>query len=160
MDFVQGGVQVVRWFGAAPAPPAGAAELDAGAHACLRIASGEPLVGTDSEPSTLALELPIVDHISLTKGCYTGQEIVARIHTYGHTNRSLCRLAITGTGAIAAGTALSEPDDDDPVGRVMSAADIPGAPGRIAFGFVPAPLAVAGTRLRLVAEPPAEVTVL
>lgn len=167
LSFVRNGLQIVRFHGPGPdgsAPsswnPSGFPELDAAAFECLRIASGEALVLTDSEPNTLALELPIADHISLTKGCYTGQEIVARIHTYGHTNRMLCRLGIGGTGAIEIGTVLVDPDDGDPVGRVMSAVDIPGEDGRVAFGFVPGVLAEAGTKLVLDSVSGAEVVVL
>jgi folate-binding protein YgfZ len=129
----------------------------------LRLATAEPWVGVDSEPNTLALELPIDDHISLTKGCYTGQEIVARIHTYGHTNRRLCRLGITGTGAIEPGTLLVELDEleaGDPVGRVMSAADIPSADHRLALGFLPTALADPATTLALINRDGPEVTVL
>ncbi len=136
-------------------PPLGPDVVEA-----LRIATVEPWVGRDSEENTLALELPIADHISSTKGCYTGQEIVARIQTYGHTNRSLCRLGIAGTGPIESGTMLVELDDGDPVGRVMSAADIPGEDCRIAFGFVPGPLAKSGTKLGLGGSAGPEVVVL
>ena len=150
MSFSRGDLQTTRRHGPeSNRESSNFAQLDATAAECLRIASGEPLVLTDSEPNTLALELPIDDHISLTKGCYTGQEIVARIQTYGHTNRSLCRLAIKGTGAIEGGTVLVELDDGDPVGRVMSAADVPGDDGRVAFGFLPSALADSGTTLAL-----------
>ncbi len=105
------------------------------------------------------MELPIDDHISTTKGCYTGQEIVARIHTYGHTNRSLCVMGIAGTGPIEPGTELVETEDGDAVGRVMSAAEIPGQGHRLAFGFVPNAFSAPGSELHLAALDGAPVTV-
>ncbi|MEE2887773.1 MAG: hypothetical protein VX951_10125, partial [Planctomycetota bacterium] len=81
------------------------------ARDCLRYLLREPRVGVDSESNTLALEWPIDDHISTTKGCYTGQEVVARIHTYGHTNRSLCLLEIDSGAAIDSATPIVEVED-------------------------------------------------
>ena len=150
----RGGVFRLRYHAPAGSIPKDALptqgeELGADAAECLRIFSGELLVGRDTETNTLALELPIDDHISTTKGCYTGQEIVARIHTYGHTNRGLRRLGIAGTGPIEPGTALVETDEGEPVGRVMTSADVPGEDARIAFGFLPRVLCEPGTELEL-----------
>ena len=128
---------------------ADARELTEQEHECLRIWSGLPVVGVDSDERTLAMELPLDDHISLTKGCYTGQEVVARIHTYGHTNRSQCLLGIEGTGAVAPGTSLCELEEGDPVGRVMSVVDVPGNGDRLGLGFLPNAFTKPGTELRL-----------
>ena len=72
---------------------AGAGALPAGTTACeiARIEAGRPLWGVDIDESTLAQEanLDALDGISYTKGCYTGQETVARVHFRGHVNRSL-----------------------------------------------------------------------
>lgn len=121
--------------------PGGVAPLSEEAGVAVPYLLRLPEVGVDSEPNTLGLEWGIADHISLTKGCYTGQEIVARIHTYGHTNRTLCLLGIEGTGAVEQGTTLVESEDGDPVGRVMSAVGIPGQSYRVGFGFLPTALA-------------------
>jgi folate-binding protein YgfZ len=57
----------------------------------VRIEAGRPEWGIDMDESTLPQEanLDKLDAISHTKGCYTGQEIVARIHFRGHVNRHL-----------------------------------------------------------------------
>lgn len=58
-----------------------------------RIEDGVPLYGVEMDARTLPQEMGADferDHISYTKGCYTGQEVVARIHSRGHTNRQLC----------------------------------------------------------------------
>lgn len=115
----------------------------------LRILRGDPQVGGDTEASTLGLEAAIDDHFHFDKGCYTGQEIVARIRTYGHTNRGLCLLHVAGNGSIEAGAAIVECEDGDAVGRVMSSADLPAAGGRLALGILPNALADGSEALAL-----------
>lgn len=152
LSFPWHGVWRDRWHVALDRVVALAADpepLSAAEAACLRIATAEPWVGVEVEPGgTLALELPIADHISTTKGCYTGQEIVARLHTYGHTNRALCRLAIAGAPPLGE-TPLCERDEGEQVGRVVSAAAIPGGGDSIAFGFLPNAFCDPGTELSL-----------
>ncbi|MHC4921268.1 MAG: CAF17-like 4Fe-4S cluster assembly/insertion protein YgfZ [Planctomycetota bacterium] len=137
-----------------------ARELSEQEHECLRIWAGLPLVGQDTDDRTLALEAPLRDHICTDKGCYTGQEVIARIHTYGHTNRALCLLAIDGLGGIEPGTSLCELDDGDVVGRVMSVVDVGGREARLGLGFLPAAFTAAGTKLALGQSGGAAVTVL
>ncbi len=131
---------------AAPAsawPRAGVAEWH-----LRRIAAGIPWMGVDADGSTLAMEAALDDHISTTKGCYTGQEIVARIQTYGHVNRGLSRLVIDGIGAVAPGTSI-EDDDGIAVGRALSVMDVPMASRRLALGYLPREFCRAGVVLRL-----------
>lgn len=70
---------------------AGASSAAADALEVLRIEAGRPAWGLDMNDETLAQEarLDALDAISFTKGCYTGQEVVARIHFRGHVNRVL-----------------------------------------------------------------------
>lgn len=128
--------------------------------ACLRICAGTVAVGSDTEPGTLALEAALDDHVSTDKGCYTGQEIVARIHTYGHLNRKLCLLRIDSAAAIEIGTALLETEEGDPVGRVMTSAPLPDGRGRVALGYLPGDFQEPGTQLRLAAVDGPEVEVV
>jgi len=65
--------------------------VSAGAREIARIESGIPLAGKDWDSRTLPPELgPAFEtrHISYRKGCYTGQEVLMRIHSRGHTNRT------------------------------------------------------------------------
>ena len=124
---------------------------------CVRMAAGLVRVGIDTEPSTLALEADLDDHCSTTKGCYTGQEIVARIHTYGHVNRKLCLLHLPGGPEIMAPMPLHEPEDQLAVGRVMHAVPVPDRPLRVGLGYLPKDFQALGTRLLL--EDGSEVTV-
>ena len=126
-------------FGPAAERPPFATPLprDARLCACLRIAAGEVQVGVDTDERTLVLEAGLDDHVSTTKGCYVGQEIVARIHTYGHVNRRLVRLRIDGAIELAAGTSLLDAALGEPVGRVTSSAIAPDDAFTVALAWLP-----------------------
>ncbi len=69
----------------------------------LRIEAGAPKFGVDMDEKTIALEAGLgPTHISFTKGCYVGQEVIARIDSRGHTNRAL-------TGFVIHSETLPEP---------------------------------------------------
>ncbi|MHB8839216.1 MAG: CAF17-like 4Fe-4S cluster assembly/insertion protein YgfZ [Gemmatimonadaceae bacterium] len=103
---------------ASGAVPASAAAVDV-----LRIEAGWPAWGVDMNEETLAQEarLDELDAISYTKGCYTGQEVVARVHFRGHVNRVLRGLRLD---APAGDDARVFADDAD-VGSVRSRAVSP-----------------------------------
>jgi folate-binding protein YgfZ len=67
----------------------GAEEISPELFEILRIESGIPLYGVDVDENTIVPELGIDDMISYTKGCYIGQEIIARIHFRGHVAKRL-----------------------------------------------------------------------
>ncbi len=77
--------------GVVPANPA-ALEL-------ARILAGWPRLGAEIGEKTLPQEVRFdeIEGVSYTKGCYTGQETVARLHFRGHTNRRLAGLVFDGT---------------------------------------------------------------
>lgn len=158
--FARRGIQFERWHAAATAgwPAAEGMLLDADRAACLRMAAGLVEVGAESEPTTLALEADLDDHCSATKGCYTGQEIVARIHTYGHTNRRLVLLHLAAGERIETPEKLLEPEDGIAVGRVMRAVPVPGQDLRVGVGYLPKDFQAPGSALRL--EDGAAVTVV
>ena len=60
----------------------------------LRIENGVPLYGVDADESTIVPELGIENLISYQKGCYIGQEIIARIHFRGHIAKQLTGLIL------------------------------------------------------------------
>lgn len=76
---------------------AGAEDATEAAIETLRVESGIPAWGIDMDENTLPQEANLDDMhaVSYTKGCYIGQETVARIHFRGHVNRSLRRLTFT-----------------------------------------------------------------
>lgn len=58
-----------------------------------RIEGGSPLYYIDFGPSSLPAETGVIeDRVSFTKGCYLGQEVVARMHSRGHSKRKLVAL--------------------------------------------------------------------
>ena len=124
---------------------------------CLRMLAGLVRVGVETEPATLALEADLDDHISTTKGCYTGQEIVARINTYGHTNRKLCLLLLAPGAPITAPLPLHELEDQLAVGRVMHAVPIPEHAERLGVGYLPKDFQAIGTKLVLADKAAVEV---
>lgn len=58
----------------------------------LRIEAGIPRFGMDMDENTIPIEARLDDAISYTKGCYLGQEVLARLHYQGHVNRLLTGL--------------------------------------------------------------------
>ena len=67
---------------------AGFSPMTAEEAEALRIEVGIPKWGAELSPSVLLPEAEMLDAVSYTKGCYVGQEIVARLHARGHTNRA------------------------------------------------------------------------
>jgi folate-binding protein YgfZ len=106
----------------------GAAEvLDAGLEATLaaeelelrRIEAGAPRWGAEIDERILPAEAGLdKTHVSFSKGCYPGQEPVARLHFRGHPNRGLRVLELSGMPPADAELLY----EDKPVGRVTSAA--------------------------------------
>lgn len=83
--------------------------------------AGFPLFGVDTTPKTLPPELGQfwVDlSISYTKGCYTGQEIIHRIYSQGHTNRTWMGLKLAGPVEVQSNLHSSARDDAGVVTRV------------------------------------------
>ena len=61
-----------------------------------RIEAGIPVYGRDMTEETLPIEANLEAAISYTKGCYIGQEVIARIEARGHVNRKLVGLLLRG----------------------------------------------------------------
>ncbi len=115
--------------------------LDAGLEATvdgdtlevLRIQAGTPLFGKEIDDRVLPAEAGLVERaVSLTKGCYPGQEPIARLHYRGHANRGLRVLAVEGEELPSPDQELSL--DEKVVGRVTSAARSNG--GIVALAYV------------------------
>ncbi len=123
---------------------AGAVEVGADAAEILRIEAGTPRFGAEMGPETMPAEAGIVDDaVSFTKGCYIGQETVARLHYKGKPNRHLRGLRLSAPASPGASLTLGEKE----VGRIGGSCISP------AFG------AIALAILRREAEPDAELTV-
>lgn len=92
----------------------------------LRIEAGRPLWGVDMDDATLTQEARLDEReaVSYTKGCYTGQETVARLHFRGHVNRLLRGVKIPSGNAPPRGATLVG-EDGSAVGDVRSTAHSP-----------------------------------
>ncbi len=89
----------------------------------LRIEAGFPYYGIDITTENLAQEAARTERcISFRKGCYLGQEPIARIDALGHVNRELKRLVWEGDEAPESGVALLDSQTKTPVGTITSAA--------------------------------------
>jgi tRNA-modifying protein YgfZ len=123
---------------------AGAADVSAEAVELLRIEAGVPRFGAEMGTETMPAEAGIVERaVSFTKGCYIGQETVARLHYKGKPNRHLRGLRLSAAAAPGTPLFLGEKE----VGRLGGATVSP------ALG--PIGLAI----LRREAEPGAELSV-
>jgi folate-binding protein YgfZ len=72
----------------------GAIELTDELYELLRIENGVPKYGIDMDESTVVLETGLDEAVSFNKGCYIGQEIIARIHFRGHVAKRLAGLIL------------------------------------------------------------------
>ena len=131
--------------------PEGATELSGDALEELRIRAGTPRFGREIDERVLPAEAGLDERaVSFTKGCYPGQEPVARLHYRGHANRGLRRLVIEGGDLPAPDVAIVHAGKE--VGRVTSA--VRAAEGILALGYVrsevpaDADLAVGSARAR------------
>ena len=146
------GVPAVELLDADPPPYAvqlGAKELER-----MRIAAGTPRFGREIDDRVLPAEAGLVErHISFTKGCYPGQEPIARLHYRGHANRALRVLQIAGTDVPELDAEVTS--DGKVVGRITSAT--PTEDGVLALAYVrvevadEAPLGVNGAAATMVA---------
>ncbi len=72
----------------------------------VRTEAGLPRFGQDFGPQNFPQETGAAEAVSFTKGCYLGQEVVARIHYRGGVQKTLCGLVFDGPAVPAPGTAL------------------------------------------------------
>lgn len=124
-----------------------------------RIEAGTPRYGVDMGEDRLPIEAGITDAVSFTKGCYLGQEVIARATNLGHINRRLVGLVLDGDAPAAAGEKLSAPTRPE-AGWVTSSVRSRRLGKTIALGYVHRTLWDPGTRLTLADGRAATVTAL
>jgi folate-binding protein YgfZ len=125
--------------------------LDADALEAMRIEAGTPRFGKEIDERVLPAEAGLVERaVSLTKGCYPGQEPITRLHRRGHANRGLRVLALQGDELPGPDAELSF--GEKVVGRVTSAARANGGIVALAYVRVEVPadavLALGGSEAR------------
>lgn len=127
---------------------AGRGLVEAGPEALeiLRIEAGVPRLGAELDEDVFPAEAGLERAVSSTKGCYTGQEIVARLGSRGRVNHRLVGLSLSEGGPPAPGARVEA--DSREVGEVTSACRSPAA-GSIALAFLRLPWDAPGTEVRV-----------
>jgi len=111
-----------------------------------RIENGRPWFGADVTEDNFPAESSLESHVSYEKGCYLGQETIARMHYRGHPNWKLVGLA-GGSDVIPAGARLDSANEDaatTAAGRITSSVFSPALQRVLCLGYVRAPLATPG----------------
>jgi folate-binding protein YgfZ len=101
----------------------------------LRIEAGEPRYGVDMDETNVVLEAVPDDAVSFTKGCYVGQEIIARIHWRGHVAKKLAGLKFDEQGDVLRDDKVRTTDGKE-IGRLTSRTFSPRLNRQIALGYV------------------------
>lgn len=128
----------------------------------LRISSGFPEYGVDITSDQLPQEVARTARcISFRKGCYLGQEPVARLDALGHTNRELRRLELLDSQTIpSAGTPLFDRETPTPVGQITSAAQDPSGRRAVALAYLKTKWTMPGTVVRGSQEEPIQLALV
>ncbi len=113
---------------------AGAHPVGREAGNVLRVEAGVVRYGVDVDAGTLLLEAPLDDVYTLDKGCYLGQEVVARITYRGHVNRKIVGFRFPDARIPDPGAAVLV--DGQEVGRITSPVVSPALGRGIALGFL------------------------
>jgi folate-binding protein YgfZ len=113
---------------------AGATPVEPAVGEVLRVEAGEPVYGQDVDESVILPETNLEHLVSYTKGCYIGQEVVARVKYRGHVNRALTGLTLEGDRVPTPGAPVFAGERE--IGRVTSAVRSLGLGAPIALGYV------------------------
>jgi folate-binding protein YgfZ len=114
----------------------------------LRIEAGIPKWGMDMDETTIPNEAGLESRaISYEKGCYIGQETIARIKTYGHVNRQLVQLSVVSDQSSVRGEKILSGDRE--IGIVTSAARSNRLGKTLALGYVRREFAMADFKLTI-----------
>ena len=132
-------------LGATLAPP--------GAYETARVEAGVPRFGADLTPENFPGEAGVLDRaVDFGKGCYPGQETVARMRYRGHPNKTLYRISCSGE-RLAPGTPILQAEKT--VGTITSVAPLPVEGETLALCYLSrntdlaAPIAAAGSEVRV-----------
>ena len=128
--------------------PEGLRECAIDSYEAVRVEAGWPVMGREIDEKTIPAETGIVDRaVSFTKGCFTGQELVARIDSRGGNVPRHLRGVVIGTNVVPPVGASVEADGKE-VGTLTSVAESLERRAPVALAYV-----------RRAVEPPADVTI-
>ncbi len=127
----------------------GLVEIGHDAFEMLRIEAGQPAFGCELDERFNPLEAGLRPHISFDKGCYIGQEVVARLDTYDKVQRAIVGLVLADARVPAPGAAVHAEGKE--AGLVTSPVFSPGLKRAIALAYVRNTFAKPGSRVQVVA---------
>ena len=133
---------------------AGASEIDESVVETLRIEAGVPKFHRDMDEETIPLEAGIEGRaISLTKGCYVGQEVIIRVLHRGHGRvaRKLVGIAFDGEAIPRPAAAVRAGERE--IGRITSSARSPALQRPIALAYVHRDFVAEGTQVTVDGAP-------
>ena len=146
-DFVVKADQAGRLWEAllsAGARPVGYAALE-----ILRIEAGEPRYGVDMDETNVVTETALDDAVSYTKGCYVGQEIIARIKYRGHVAKKLTGILFEQPVNVAVGATIHSIDGKE-AGRITSVTSSPRLGSTIALAYLKYDYLASGTSVKVI----------
>lgn len=143
---VAGDSSVPVWeaLAAAGATPVGMAAFNAAL-----VQNAVPRHGREMGDAYNPLEAGLIGSVDFAKGCYIGQEVIARLDTYKKVQRHLVRLHFPDDAVVSEGAGLEQ--DGLRVGQVTSVATIPSTGQRVGLGYVRRARAIPGETLTLAA---------
>ena len=124
---------------------AGAVPMGMEAYDVLRVEGGAPVYDRELGESFNPLETGLWGSISFTKGCYIGQEVIARLDTYQKVQKHLVRLSFSSGVAVEAGASLATAGRE--VGHVTSVVKLPTTGELVGMGYVRREAAEVGTQI-------------
>lgn len=127
----------------------GAIEISDNLYEVLRVESGKPLYGVDMDETTIVPEIGLPDVISYNKGCYIGQEIIARIHFRGHVAKKMTGLIFEDENADVKPNDEIKSSEGKNAGRVTSVIYSPALEKTVALAYVRYDYLTEGTRLNI-----------
>ncbi len=135
---------------------AGVVEADQETIELVRIENGHPRFGKDFSAANIPQETQRMDAVHFSKGCYLGQEIVERVRSRGHVNRTLVSVEIDAPQAPLAHSKVT--GNGKEVGEITSAAFSPTHNKTVAIAMLRAeslsgPLQCEGAELRVRKQP-------
>jgi folate-binding protein YgfZ len=129
---------------------AGARPVGYEALEILRIEAGLPRYGVDMDETNVVTETGLDEAVSYTKGCYVGQEIIARIKYRGHVAKRLSGLLFDGNVKAEAGATIKSTDGKD-IGRITSVVYSPRLNRTVALGYLKFDYLAASTKVKVLA---------
>jgi folate-binding protein YgfZ len=127
---------------------AGAQVVDSEVLETLRIEAGIARYGIDMDETNVVSETNLDDAVSFTKGCYIGQEIIARIKYRGHVAKKLTGVIVDGAPTLENGARILSADEKE-IGRITSSTFSPRLKRTIALGYVKYDFLTPGTPVKI-----------